>query len=141
MTDDFAGDEGDPSDVRVAVLPTEAEALREVRADDIPIEERHFAASFPEACDQCLGDRRFARAAEAGQPHAEAPPWRQRAAGGWKKWRQRRCARGMVRAPIRRFEGSRCRADFRQHELENASPRGLDSLAAGIDAQGRTGGG
>ncbi len=137
VTDDFAGDEADPLDVRVTVLPAEAEPLREVRADDVSIEERHLAPVFLETRDQRLGDRRFPGAAEARQPHAAAARVARRLTRDRRRHGQRERDAGPV--SVRGSRGRR-RADLRQHQLEDARARGLNRLAAGIDLQGRTDG-
>src|SRR5207249_6494411 len=43
VADDLRGHEADTEDVRVAILLREAEALREMRADDVAVEQRDLA--------------------------------------------------------------------------------------------------
>ena len=43
---DLGRDEADASDVRVAVVPAEAQAFRQVRANHVAVEQRHAATVF-----------------------------------------------------------------------------------------------
>ena len=68
-------DEGDARDVEVAVLAREAEALREMRADEVAVEELDLAAACARGAQlagEGVGDRALAGAREAGEPHDEA---------------------------------------------------------------------
>src|SRR5512132_2443894 len=65
------GDPADPLDVRVAVLLREAEALREVRADDVAVQVfDHVTAALELGADD-LRDRRLAGARKPRKPEGE----------------------------------------------------------------------
>ena len=66
------GDPADARDVRVAVLLREAEALREMRADDVAVEVVDDEAAPLELRLDDVRDRRLARAREPGEPEDEA---------------------------------------------------------------------
>src|SRR5215211_6406976 len=65
-------DERDAADVRVAILLREAEALREVLADDVAVEHLERHAALAQRLDELVGDRGLARAGEAREPEGEA---------------------------------------------------------------------
>jgi hypothetical protein len=66
------GHKADAQDVGVAVLLAEAEALGEVRADHVAIEDGDLASAFEQERGQHLGGGALAGAAQAGEPDAEA---------------------------------------------------------------------
>ena len=66
------GDPADPLDVGVPVLLREAEALREVRADDVAVEVLDDQAAPLELGPDVVGDRRLAGPGEAREPQGEA---------------------------------------------------------------------
>src|SRR5918995_2777703 len=65
-------DEPDPEDVRVAVILREPQALRQVLADDVAVEDLGLQPSRTELVVEHLRDRRFPGAGEAREPHREA---------------------------------------------------------------------
>ncbi|MPL71146.1 hypothetical protein SDC9_16917 [bioreactor metagenome] len=70
---DLGGDIADALDVDVAVLFREAELRGQVLAHHVAVEQRHRAAAhFHQLDHQRVGDRRLARAGEAGEEHGEA---------------------------------------------------------------------
>ena len=69
---DARGDPADARDVDVAVLLREAEALREVRADDVAVEVLDDEAAPLELRLDDVRDRRLARARQAREPEDEA---------------------------------------------------------------------
>ena len=70
---DLRGDVADAADVDVAVLLGEAELGGEVLAHHVAVEQRHRAAAhLHQLGHQRVGDRRLARAGEAGEEDGEA---------------------------------------------------------------------
>ena len=72
MLGDQAGDVADASDVGVAVFLAEAEALGQVRANLVAVQERAVAAELGESLDGRVGDGALARAREPGEPERDA---------------------------------------------------------------------
>src|SRR5581483_6970552 len=66
------GDEGDPANVRVAVLLGEPEALGEVLADHVAVEHLDPRTPIAQLALDDLRDGRLARAREPGEPEREA---------------------------------------------------------------------
>ena len=62
MLGDQAGDVADAADVGVAVFLAEAQALGQVGADLVAVQERAVAAELGQALDQGVGDGALARA-------------------------------------------------------------------------------
>src|SRR5690606_13797741 len=69
--DDLTRNEANPQDIRIAVFLAEAQALREVRADYIAIEDRDLTTPLQQQRGQHLRCRALARAAQAGEPDTE----------------------------------------------------------------------
>src|SRR5262245_15312491 len=65
-------DPADAADVRVAVRLPEAEALRQVRAHDVAVEDLVVEVALLELALELRGDRRLAGAREAGEPDHES---------------------------------------------------------------------
>src|SRR5207244_10642260 len=72
MANDLRGYEPDAPNVRIAVFLAEAEPLRKMRANDIAVEQRDLPTVLEETFGEHLGGGRFARATQAGEPHAHA---------------------------------------------------------------------
>jgi hypothetical protein len=64
--------ERDPANVGVAVLLAEAQALAQVRPDDIAVQHLHVMPALSQRRLQPLRDRRFAGPRKAREPHSEA---------------------------------------------------------------------
>ncbi len=62
----------DAADVDVAVFLAEAQTLGQVRAHHVAVQHRHLAAMLQQQLGQHLGGGRLARAAQAGEPDADA---------------------------------------------------------------------
>ena len=76
------GDPADPLDVGVPVLLREAEALREVGADDVAVEVLDDQAAPFQLGPDVMGDRRLAGPRKAGEPEGETPLSAKRTSGG-----------------------------------------------------------
>ena len=74
MAHDLGGDEADAPDVGVAVLAAEAEALGQMRAHDVAVEERDLPPALEQQLGEHVGRRGLAAAAQPGEPHAHALP-------------------------------------------------------------------
>ena len=72
VADDLRRHEADAADVDVPVFLAETQPLGEVRAHDVAVEHRHLPAVLEEELGQHLGRGRFAGAAQAGEPDADA---------------------------------------------------------------------
>src|SRR5258705_6764790 len=66
------GDEGDATDVDVAVLLREAEALREVFAHHVAIEDLQLRTALAQLFLEQPGNCRLAGTGESGEPEGEA---------------------------------------------------------------------
>ena len=71
MTDDLRGDEADAADIGVAVLLAEPEALGQVRADDVAVQQGDGPPPLQQHDHQGFRDRGLAGPAEPGEPEAE----------------------------------------------------------------------